>query len=341
MAIAINLRSPRIVTINGSVNDTTKVEIYLWNDPDSIPVQPTYTLDKVIVDAAVGNVYDISPYCRRFVNHTAYTPITSDTAMDVNEYAYCSLKLYRDGAQVDVINDFICFDGFGYHSEGVNPEFDHLLPSGTYIVNGDSGASLSYYESPDYTWTYEYSALSGTTGITSFGNTVGHIPLITPGYNNTTANGNLLEVFRDGILVNSYNVIRQTECKYEVMECDFVNKFGAWQRVSFFKASKSSFDVKSTEYNLMPSSTSYNVQDNVRSGFNFNGNEKISVNSGWVPESYSDSIQQLMLSEKVLLNDVPVLVSSKSIELQKNISNKNINYKLDFTYSAPKLNYNI
>jgi hypothetical protein len=98
--------------------------------------------------------------------------------------------------------------------------------------------------------------------------------------------------------------------------------------------------MNSNEYNLMPSSTTYNVKDNVRKAFNINGNDKITVNTGWVFESYSETITQLMLSEKILLDDVPVLVTTKSFNKQTGLNNKNINYKLEFKNSAPKLNYN-
>ncbi len=69
--------------------------------------------------------------------------------------------------------------------------------------------------------------------------------------------------------------------------------------------------------------------------------DKISVNTGWVFESYSEVMKQLLLSEKILLDDKPVNVDTKSLELQKNINNRNINYNLSFKYSNPTLNYNI
>jgi hypothetical protein len=69
--------------------------------------------------------------------------------------------------------------------------------------------------------------------------------------------------------------------------------------------------------------------------------DKITVNTGWVFESYSEVMKQLLLSEKILLDDKPVNVDTKSLELQKNINNRNINYNLSFKYSNPTLNYNI
>ena len=340
MATPINVRSPKIMTINGAVNDDTKVEIYLWKESGSIPTNPTYTLEKQIVDSLVGNVYDVSPFAKTFIKHKAFTEITSDTAMDEDEYCYCHLKLYVNGAQVDVINEFICFAGFGYHSEGANPTHSLFLNEGKYYVNlDDNSGALAYYDDGSETWIAQYAALDGsfTTNVT-LSNGVGYVPYI---HSLFSSIGNKLTILKDGVQEQEYYFIPGDSCKFTPINCDFVNKFGAWQRIVFFKASKSTFSVSSTEYNLMPSSAIYDVQDNVRSAFNLNGKDKITVNTGWVFESYSDVIKQLMLSEKILLDDKPVLISTKSIELQESINNNNINYKLDFEYSAPTLNYNL
>ena len=338
---AINVRSPRIVDISGTANQATKVELYLWNDPDSIPTNPTYTLEKPIPSSIITECsYDISPYCKRFISHRSFTEVTADTAAPVGEYCFCTVKEYLDGV-LGTTSTFICFSGYGYHIEGENPAQDNeFLTDGSYYVNASGGCGGVYYHDDQaVTWEATWTGLQsgGTTTIT-LANEVGYIPYINTAY---TGEGNKLEIIRDSVVMNTYYFYEIDECKYTAINCDFVNKHGAWQRVVFFKASTSSFDMSNTEYNLMPSSTSYNVKDNIRQVFNVNGMEKISVNTGWVFESYSDVMQQILLSEKILLDDVPVLVESKSLELQKNINNKNINYKLDFKHSAPKLNYNI
>jgi len=153
--------------------------------------------------------------------------------------------------------------------------------------------------------------------------------------------GNTLEMIKASVVQHTYTFYELDECKYTPINCDFVNRYGGWQRIIFFKASRSTFDMTNTEYNLKPQATGYNVQHNVRKVFNVNGTEKISVNTGWVFEGYSDVMKQLLMSEKILLDDVPVIMDTKSINLQKNINDKTINYSLDFKYSAPVLQYNI
>jgi hypothetical protein len=338
---SINVRSPRIVDIAGTANQTTKVELFIWNDPDSIPSNPTFTLDKPIPSSIITETsYDISPYCRRYINHTKYTEVTADTAAPVEEYCFCTVKEYLDGV-LQLTTEFIAFDGFGYHSEGENPQQgDEFLTDGTYYVNasGNTGG-VYYHDDQAVTWeaTYTGTTSGGTTTIT-LANEVGYIPYVHTNYVNE---GNTLEIKRNSVVQNTYVFEQIDECKYDIVNCDFVNKHGGWQRLVFFKASRSSLEMTNTEYNLMPQSTSYDVQDNVRSVFNVNAMEKISCNTGWVPEAYSDVMTQLIMSEKVMINDEPVILDTKSIDLQKNINDKNINYKMDFRYSAPKLNYNI
>jgi len=352
----INVRSPRIVTQTGLANDTTKVELFLWNDPDSIPTNPTYTLEKPIPSTLITEaVYDIAPYCRNYIAHQSYMEVTADTASPVGEYCFCSVKVYKNGVLQtgggSYTYEYICFDGYGYQSEGENPpaaggvfpdgsQVGAMLTDGSYYINsvGNSGG-VYYHDDQVDTWYAKYTGLqSGATTTVTLGEEVGYVPYIHSSYQ---GEGNKLEFIRDVTTTNTYYFYELDECKYDAINCDFVNKFGAWQRIIFFKASRSSFEMSNTEYNLMPSDTDYNVLDNVRKVFNVNGMTKISVNTGWVFESYSDVMTQLMLSEKILLDNVPVILDTKSIELQKNINDKNINYKIDFKYAAPKLNYNI
>ena len=344
----INVRSPRIVTQTGVANDTTKVELFLWNDPDSIPANPTYTLEKPIPSTLITEaVYDISPFCRNFITHQSYTEVTADTASPVGEYCFCYVKVYKNGVLQtgggSYTYEYICFDGYGYQSQGMNPSYTGaLLSDGSYYIkSGGNSGGVYYHDDQADTWYAKYTGLqSGATTTVTLGEEVGYVPYIHPSYQ---GEGNKLEFIVGiySIVVSTYYFYELDECKYDAVNCDFVNKFGAWQRIIFFKASRSSFEMSNTEYNLMPSDTDYDVLDNVRKVFNVNGMTKITVNTGWVFEAYSDVITQLMLSEKVLLDNVPVILDTKSVELQKNINDKNINYKIDFKYAAPKLNYNI
>ena len=97
-------------------------------------------------------------------------------------------------------------------------------------------------------------------------------------------------------------------------------------------------EVTSNEYKVMPQSLPYSTDENRTKVFNVNGKESIKVNTGWVDESYSEVIKQLMLSETIRLNDLPVNITSKSSPMKKGINDKIINYEIGFMYSYDTIN---
>jgi len=332
-------RSPRFVQQAGTAGQETKVELYLWNSPSSEPASPTYTLTKPIPSTVVTTCsYDISPYCREYISHSSYTEVTSLTASPVGEYCYCTAKVYLD-AVLQTTYSFICFDGFGYFGDSYNPSpFTSFLTEGTYQVSdtGNSGG-IYYFNDGTNTWTATYTGLvSGTTAVT-LTHTVGYIPYVHSSY---TSQGNTL-VIDDGAGGNSASYRFEVVCepRYTVIDCDFVNRFGHWQRLVFFKASQVNMEMTNTEYYLMPDTVNYSLTENRKQVFNVNAIESIKCNTGWVDEGYSEVMKELMLSEKVLLDGVPVKLRTKSTKLYKHINDKLINYEVEFEYSHEMLNY--
>ena len=82
----------------------------------------------------------------------------------------------------------------------------------------------------------------------------------------------------------------------------------------------------------------YNPYDGQTQTFNINGSEKITLHTGYVPESYSQSIKELLLSEKVLLDNVPVKVNTKSFESKTKLKANNISYEIEFQYAFDLIN---
>ena len=64
----------------------------------------------------------------------------------------------------------------------------------------------------------------------------------------------------------------------------------------------------------------------------------IRVNTDWVSESYKEVIRQLMLSEKILIDEKPAKLNTKNTELFKSINTKLINYQLEFDFAYDVIN---
>ena len=334
----IYVRSPRMITISGTANQATKIELYLWNDPGSIPGTATYTLEKPIPSNTTTNVYyDISPYCREYISHSTYTEVSSLTAAPVNEYCYCTVKTYKVGVLQSTLT-YICFDGYGYYTDGYNPSFTQsYLTEGTYYVDkDDTCGGLYYHNDLVNTWEATYTGLqSGGTSTVTLTHEVGYIPYVHSSY---LGEGNKLEIKKNSVVQATYYFYNEQECKYTTYHCDFVNRFGHWQRLVFFKASVDEFEMTNTEFNSMSSDVDYTTTEARRQVFNVNGIDKITCNTGWVGENYSSVMKELLLSETVLLDDKPVNVLTKALKLQKHINDKTINYQVQFAYAYDTIN---
>jgi hypothetical protein len=338
----IKTRSPYLVSVSGTAGQNIECDIFLWNDPDSVPSTATVELSKDIT-ANLTAYFDITPYMREYIKHTSYTEITADeAAMAVGEYCYATVKTYKDTV-LQATTNYIGFLGYGDHSEGNNPtagNYNVLMTEGTYYVT-DSGTqgSISLFDDQVYTWSALYTGITsgGTTTINiDAGDLAVHIPYTLAAY---ASEGNTVEIKKNGAEHLTYTFEVVCEGKYTPVECDFVNKHGAWQRIIFFKVSKSSVESRNTEYKLMPTSVAYTVKDNIQQTFNHNLVEGIKCNTGWVPQAYDVTMKELLVSPKILINGVAHNVKTKSLELMTNLVDRNINYEIEFVQSHDTLQY--
>lgn len=343
----INARSPYIVTINETGQIETKLEIYLWNGTGAMPASPAYTLSKKIPSSNnPATYYDVAPYIREYIDHDTLQTITNIfTATPTSQWCNVGLKLFKKVTtsfiQVGSTQTHFGVDGYGYYDEGYNPALgNYLLTQGTYTYNYDLGGEYGWLTV--YTGTgnsVKYTNLSTgasyTTGLTN--NRWEDVPRVYPTY---AAVGNKLEII-DGsanVLFRATFVPKE-ECKYTPVMVDFVNKYGAWQREWFFKASYNGLSVENTEYNLMPNTyPAYDTKEGQRKIFNANGKETIRVNTDWVSESFNEVIKQMMLSERILIDKKAAKLNTKSVDLKKSINSSLISYEMEFEYAFDTIN---
>jgi len=339
-----NIRSPYLIDATGTAGQEAKVELFIWNNSGSEPASPTKTLTKPIPSTNIITVhFDVSPYMREYINQEEFTPVTVTTDADEDSFIFARVKVWVNGLVVD--NEYLLgLDGFGYFEEGKNPTGQPpLLTEGEYYVQeGGNTGGLYFFNDDSSTWQAEYTSLDGTTPtVTSLFNSitspVTYVPYITPTHVGT--GGSIVKILKDSVEKFSYTFREVCEPKYIPVTCDFINKHGSWQRLVFFKVSKSTMQMENTEYHLMPASVDYSTSQNIQQTFNTNGTESIKVNTGWVPESYSEVMKELVFSETIRLDNRPVNIKTKSIDLFKSINEKNINYTMEFDYANHMINY--
>jgi hypothetical protein len=355
--MSIFARSPFIVTIAESGQEGSKVELRIWNGTGSAPTDPQYTLSKLIpASNNVNTYYNISPYIREYLNFDErQTNWNNNTTTPTAQWCNVQVKRYKlDGTTYTLLDTttYKAFDGFGYYEQGYNPtiSYDILHDEGTffYAYNANENPSTNTdYRSNFITVATTTTAVSarwtnlnsGATQVQSISNN--QVIDVRKVHQSYYADGNKLEIFYvgSGVVLYTGYFKPYLNCKYTPIVCDFVNKYGGWQRTWFFGASNDTLSVEKTDYNLMQGDfPDYDTLVGQRKSFNVNGKKTIKVNTDWVREDFKEIVKQLMLSERILLNSLPVKLNTQSTELFKNINTKMINYQMEFEFAYNAIN---
>ena len=355
-------RSPYFVTLSGTLNDDTSVELFIWNGTGSAPANPQYTLSKPIQNSTTLNAdYNISPYiCEYFNFKTFQTNVNYNTAANTNINQWCNVqtKTYINGV-LQATTTYRAFYGYTFFTDGDNKDLGDIhLDEGTYYYYYDPTGTLSTTDRINagsiqvisglvnytkYKWTNLDTAATTTNNLPN--NEVRKIPRINSAYYGSRVKTEILDSSNN--VLKTFYFLPIEECKHDVITIDFINRYGSWERTFMFKASQTAFDVRSTDVNTFQSAVTYDVLVGNKKSFNTNYNEYITCNTGFVDESYISIIKQLMNSEKILMyykddtgvyDQIPVKIRTKSMQKQKHISEKLINYKLEFDFAFDSLN---
>ena len=222
-----------------------------------------------------------------------------------------------------------------------------------YYVGSSAASTPSGLLSPGYMTVYlspdcyvKYVSLANpantvTTNIDSVNQRYVDIPVIYQSASFPNTNyffaGNTIEFYNSSdVLLQSFTFKPLRECRYTPIPVDFVNKSGGWQRVFFFKASQDKLSFSSEDYSFLTSVPIVNywpVSDGQTRQMNRNARRKITVNSGSVDENFKLILEQLLLSERVMVNGLPAKILTNDVELFKIVNKKDLNYTLDFEFA--------
>lgn len=130
------------------------------------------------------------------------------------------------------------------------------------------------------------------------------------------------------------------EPKYEPYLVQFVNKFGMSDYITFFKKSTEQGNFTQDQYQksiYADGFTNVNYNNGKYQSFNINSRNTLTFNTGFVEESYGEVVEQILMSEKVAIYEggqwVAVVPNRGSVDYQKSINDKTINYTMSFTYA--------
>jgi hypothetical protein len=360
----LNVRSPYFLRVREVTQVAAQIRLYIWHKGETMPAQPTYYLEKKIPSPTDYEiVFNIAPFIAEQIN-----PIDAEIEIGPQEendnawvYVYAESFYQIEDEKTwnaDREYNFVGVSGFTSYMGGYNQSTETKVH---YLTN----AEIKYYfdqdltseELPYFNVLIDHDGESitranwqnlRTTGVTSQiilddSDPADIYMFKIPAKNSAISDHNFgnnvyitTELFEEEL--PKVKMIPICEGKYTPVMCEFLNRFGGWQFLTFFKAQTNSLQTENSTFHLLPDALNYNPQRNQFQSFNFSGKQSVTLNTGWVDENFANVITDLMLSETVLLDNKPVNVKSKSTNLKTRIKDKNINYTIDFEYSYNLIN---
>jgi len=153
----------------------------------------------------------------------------------------------------------------------------------------------------------------------------------------------------DTILVDSslgvtkLTVTNEEECKFTPLKITFINKYGTLQDIWFFKRSNEALTTKTEDFkkNII-SAASYDISKHQNKTLEKNGKEKLTLNTGYYPETYNDVFKEMQLSEDCWIEidskTLPIKVTSSSFAYKTQLNDKIINYTIEVEFAFDTIN---
>ena len=147
-----------------------------------------------------------------------------------------------------------------------------------------------------------------------------------------------VDVYSTTALIFSQRFYLTCEVKYNPYQLSFVNRYGVLDYLTFFKRSdeRGTFEQDSYQKSIYNDAfTSPSTSIGKYQSFNVNSRNSYTLNTGFVGEDHDEVIEDILMSENVCLRIegewVSVVPERGTIEYQKNVNQKLINYTMTFT----------
>jgi hypothetical protein len=147
-----------------------------------------------------------------------------------------------------------------------------------------------------------------------------------------------VEVYSTTALIFSQRFYLTCEVKYEPHQLSFINRYGVLDYLTFFKRSdeRGAFEQDSYQKSIYNDAfTSPSTSIGKYQSFNVNSRNAYTLNTGFVGQDHDDVIEDILMSESVCLRIdgewVAVVPERGTIDYQKSVNTKLINYTMTFT----------
>ena len=322
---------------------SARLEIYIYSGTAGSYTSSDlkYTLDKDRITSQSNIIFEIGNLVRDYITHDFNNDYASVTKwVTVVKRLFDSTTSLEFTSGSPVTTNFLALDGFGTFEDEINPQLSTnalISADNIYLPENTAGKLPIFAEGVG-----KVVIDSSTTQITDSGNSNQKIQYIT-----IPANTSTIQVFDtdDATLRKTITVNNVCEPKYTSYKVTFVNKFGAYEDLYFFKKTTETFTVSDETHktnSINASTVTYPTYKGQQQRYNVNAITNLQMNTGFIKEDATKTIEELFLSENVFIRfdskTLPIIPRSKSFVHKTSLNDKLINYTIDFEFAFNLIN---
>jgi len=350
-----NYITPFVSPLTGEICTSYTLKLYIWTGlKTDVPVTATYSVTITNSNSSSGNsTIPLNAYINDYIslNHSTVigtqlsdsnrgvwiritveylTPDASDTGVlyaSDTTFAGAGYSFGDEGLNVVSVPEYLAIDGREFNVAR-NSRF--IVP--IYCQNEDL-QKLSVYSYPDNEMTHNI-----TKTISNHSNEV--IQYLSVDTSETNEDTTIEIAYGDLTpqTIITLNVI--DEQRYQPTEIVFVNRYGCDQSITLFKERKDKVKITNQSFksNGGQPADGYHQSRTI----NPNGSKSFSAYSGWVDESFNDTLTELMLTkrcwERIGDQLKPLKVLTQSTGFKNTTNDDLIQYSIEFEYAFDLIN---
>lgn len=314
--------------------------VYQGESSDFTPTDLIYTIDKNTIGADNKITFEIGELIRDYLDITFNDDYASHTRWVravVTYYQQTGEQFTSNGTDTFT---YIATDGYGYFEDGINPELSRhalITANNIYLPEGTAGKLPIFAEGVG-----KVTIDSTDTQITDDGNTNQKIQYIT-----IPADTSTIKVYGtdDTTLEKTITVHNICEPKFTTYKVVFMNRFGAFQDLYFFKKTTEQMTVTDETYKrniVNPVDVTYSINKTQKQRYNVNATTRLTMNTGFIHDDMNSTIEELFLTENAWIiyegNCLPINPVSKSMQYKTSLNDKLTDYTIDFEFGFDKIN---
>lgn len=329
-----------------------KVDVFVWTGTNTIPVTPVATIERVPDTFASGRAFvDVHKIAQQYLTADFFTASTYQVNINGGSvWAAVKVQGIYDGGSTAIItsNVVLATNGYTYTAQGFNTPLvaTGLLTSKTKFIIPQGTPSYYVWFDASVVTELEIDVTTVTpVAVTGSTNRIQGVDLVQL-YDNAGVTGDALLLVTIGASQISFVIERPCQNRYGLIPLHYLNRWGVYESYVFNALHRTQVDVTRESFQRamyaqtdMSARWAYGYQ--INTPYMVNAKEKYTLNSNYIPEGDNDSVQQMFLSDNILLEDGTIksaTITDSSLGFKTRTNDKLIDYTINLEVNSPLIN---